>query len=225
VRECRQLPANRELDGYDGPGPVLFISIIDGRSKFRGSPHPIPMPCLILLQFRRPHFFDVLPLSLSVAGFFIFFSILPLMKFLNWSSWTSDATVDLFWLFCFDLIYINQDPGWRHKVHTHFMGRSLCCWLNYLRFGMHILGAEVMQIYSHFIYLNTTEICLFFTVCQQPCPNPLSKVFPLSLLVLFLDHFNSRSLGSWLNWKQLYPFDWYMNWLKMQWATLISVEF
>jgi len=64
---------------------------------------------------------------------------------------------------------------------------------------MLILGAEVMQIYSHFIYLNTTEICLFFTVCQQLCPNPHSNVFPLSLLVLFLDHFNSRSLGSKLN--------------------------
>jgi len=43
---------------------------------------------------------------------------------------------------------------------------------------MLILGAEVMQIYSHFIYLNTTEICLFFTVCQQPCPKPTFKFIP-----------------------------------------------
>jgi len=50
--------------------------------------------------------------------FFSFIFFLALMKFLNWSSWTSDATVDLFWLFCCDLIYINQDPGWRHKIHT-----------------------------------------------------------------------------------------------------------
>lgn len=85
VRQCRQLPANRDLDGYDGPGPALFISIIDGRSKFRG------IPSSHLLPFRRLYMFFVLLLSLSMAGFFsflflVFFSFiffLALMKFLN----------------------------------------------------------------------------------------------------------------------------------------------
>lgn len=74
VRQCRQLPANRDLDGYDGPGPALFISIIDGRSKFRGSPPRIfyPSEDSICSSF----FYSLFRWPVSFLSCFLFFFFL-----------------------------------------------------------------------------------------------------------------------------------------------------
>jgi len=131
------------------------------------------IPSSHLLPFRRLYMFFVLLLSLSMAGFFsflflVFFSFiffLALMKFLNWSSWTSDATVDLFWLFCCDLIYINQDPGWRHKVYTSiFYGKITLLLIELSQIWHAYFRPLVMQIYSDFIYLNNSGVFSFLVL-------------------------------------------------------------